>query len=345
MKTVLEKKLRASLRGLGIPPDAKIVVGVSGGADSTALADALARQHKGPVAIAHLNHLLRGAESDEDAEFVKVFASGIGVEAIIERVDIAAIARGEGRNIEAVARDVRYSFLARAATASGSVFVTTGHTQDDQVETICMRVLRGTGPEGLRGIHLRRPLDDGVTLIRPLIEVTRAEVLEHCGVRDLRFRTDSSNLSRDLVRNRVRHELLPHLRSFNPRLDEALLRMAAIIGEDDELLNKQAGQVLEEARESDSRLSQRRLREEHPAIRRRVLRLWLRAVRGDLRRIDAVHLAAVERLLLSGEGGKRVELPGGLIVTRKLRTLVLEKTNRTPTELEVGKRRAKSRAI
>ncbi|MEP7270213.1 MAG: tRNA lysidine(34) synthetase TilS [Acidobacteriota bacterium] len=343
MKTALERKLRASLNGRDVPHRSRLVVGVSGGADSIALADALAREHEGHLTIAHLNHLLRGDESDRDADFVGSFASKLRILSdpeqrvafIMESQDITARAQTESRNLEAVARDARYDFFARTARATQSVFAATAHTRDDQVETICMRLMRGTGPEGLRGIHAARslgPLCEDVTLIRPLLEVTRAEVLEHCAARHLDFRSDSSNFSKDLQRNRVRHDLLPHLRSFNPRLDEALLRMAALVAEDDEELSGRAAQVLGLADEGGGSLNLRVVGSEHPALRRRVLRVWLRNGRGDLRRIDQVHLAAVERLMMKGEGGRGVELPGGFKVRKRGSSLVLEKTN--PAEIE-----------
>ncbi len=323
MKTVLERKLRAQLQRLSIANDALLVAGVSGGADSIALADALTKEHTGEVVVAHLNHLLRGSESDDDEAFVRDFASNRNLKVIVERHNIEGEAQIEGRNLEAVARDRRYDFLAGAAHSSQSNIVLTAHTRDDQVETILMRLLRGTGPEGLRGIHVKRALDQSVLLIRPMLDVTRAEVLAHCERYRLSYRTDSSNLSIEIVRNRVRRELLPQLRSFNPRLDEAVLRTASIIVEDDELLNTQAERLLLAASDGQHRLSFEGLTHLHPALRRRVLRLWLRRARGDLRRIDRIHLAAVEKLMLEGEGAARIELPGGFVVNRKQSTLLL----------------------
>lgn len=323
MKTALERKLQASSRELVETWAQPVVVGVSGGADSIALADALARSHQTQLTIAHLNHLLRLEESDADAEFVEGFANNRGLRFVCERIDVAGTAADQGRNLEAVAREVRYDFLTRAARTVGAGIVCTAHTRDDQIETILMRIIRGTGPEGLRGIHARRELDEGLALIRPLLEVSRSEVIEHCQHRGLRFRSDSSNGDLDLMRNRVRLELLPQLRSFNPRLDEAVLRMAGLVGEDDERLSLEADALLRESMGDDDSLKLGLIGGSHVSIRRRVLRIWLREVRGDLRRIDGVHLAAIERLLREGEKGKRVELPGGLAVVKEHQRLVI----------------------
>ena len=327
MKTPLERKLRASLRLLGVSSGAQVVVGVSGGADSIALADALSREHDGTLTIAHLNHLLRADESDADAQFVERFARSLNIQSVTECINVAATASATGRNLEAVAREIRYDFLGRVAVAAGAHFVTTAHTRDDQIETIFMRLIRGTGPDGLRGIYPSRPLGEEVSLVRPLLDVSRAEILDHCEQRKLSFRSDSSNADLELMRNRVRAELLPNIRSANPRLDEALLRIAALVAEDDDKLTEDAQAVFERALDSDDSLKLGALRGSHVAIRRRVLRLWLRNARGHLQRIDGVHLAAVEKLMLEGENGKRVELPGGLAVVKQHQSLVIAAPN------------------
>jgi tRNA(Ile)-lysidine synthase len=323
--TTLERKLRAGLRQLGVErrdPQATILVAVSGGADSTALLDALVRWRTdkglphpaGTLSLAHLNHLLRGEESDEDEQFVRAMAAKFGLKVTIAREAVPAHATGQ--NLEATARRLRYEFLERAARQCGALYVATAHTQDDQVETVLMRLLRGSGAAGLRGIRAQTRLASGVSLIRPLLTVTRIEVLAHCAQYELTFRNDSSNESRELMRNRVRHELLPMLKTFNPRVGEALLRTAAQAVEDDDLLRAHAAEFM--AAQADGQTLQLRpFRELHPAVRRRVLRLWLEAARGDLRRIEAAHLMAAESLALNGEGGSYVELPGGSRVRRE----------------------------
>jgi tRNA(Ile)-lysidine synthase len=330
--TKLEKKLRAALRQIGVGSQDQVVAAVSGGGDSTAMLDALARLREqkglpGAIIVAHLNHQLRGEESDEDERFVREFAGELCLPVHTERIAVADFAKSEKRNLEATARRLRYEFLQRVAQERGACFVFTAHTQDDQAETILMRLLRGSGAEGLRGVHHIRALSDAVKLVRPMLRVTRAEVLEHCEHYAIAFRTDASNLSIDLMRNRVRHELLPMLRTFNPRVEASLSRISDLLTEDEEFLQRAANEVLEKARE-DSRLNVKTLRTAHPAIVRRVLRLWLRAERGDLRRITATHIAALEGLI-NGPGGRRIELPEGWNVSREFGYLRLSRRGQT----------------
>jgi tRNA(Ile)-lysidine synthase len=222
------------LRRWRLPPAG--VVAVSGGPDSVALLRALAalagEGAAAPLVVAHLNHQLRGAESDDDEAFVRSLCErldgGSGRVAWRgERRDVAALARAEGGNLEAVARRVRYEWLTQVAEETGSAWVATGHTADDQAETVLHRLLRGTGLQGLRGIAGRRPLRLGVELVRPLLGVTRGQVLAYLDGEGQDYRSDSSNLDPAFTRNRIRHELLPLLaRDYNPAVVEVLARTA-----------------------------------------------------------------------------------------------------------------------
>ena len=189
-----------------------------------------------------------------------------------------------------------------------------------------MRLLRGSGAEGLRGIHAVRRLSESVELIRPMLSVTRAEVIEHCEHYSLKFRTDSSNYLPDFTRNRVRQELLPLLRSFNPRSDEALARMAELLADDQDVLHQIVLSALIGARQGTG-LNANLLREQVPAIRRGVLRLWLREERGGIERIELVHLKAIERLILRGHGGRFIELPCGWHVRLKSGNLTIARSS------------------
>jgi tRNA(Ile)-lysidine synthase len=311
--SILEQKMRSSLRRLGVRRTSSVVVAVSGGADSTALLDALVRQQTkrgvpASIVAAHFNHLLRGAESDADEAFVQALANRLLVPLVTGREDVAAAARAGKKNLEATARRLRYSFLMATARDCGASRVLTAHNLDDQVETFLMRLLRGSGPDGLRGIHPEVDLGEGVTLIRPLLEVRRAQVLAYCTHFDLEFRADSSNASPDFTRNRVRLELVPLLRAFNPRFDEAVARAATLLAEDEEYLERRAAEVIEE---SAGRLEAARLASAPKALRRRAVRLWLSRARRTLARVEASHLEALEELAIEGSDGKVVELPGG----------------------------------
>jgi tRNA(Ile)-lysidine synthase len=210
------------------------VAAVSGGADSVALLRGLIAAGVGPVTVAHFNHLLRGAEADADEAFVRDLAARLGLECRTGSADVASAAAGD--NLEATARRLRYDWLARVAADVGAGWVATGHTADDQAETVLHRLIRGTGVRGLRGIAARRAVGS-VEIVRPLLTVTRADVLAYLTDRGQPFRDDATNADPTFTRNRIRHELLPLLRTFNPVVAAALARLAeqadAVIGEMD----------------------------------------------------------------------------------------------------------------
>jgi tRNA(Ile)-lysidine synthase len=196
------------------------IVAVSGGADSVALLRGLHEAGAGPLTVAHFNLHLRGAESDADAEFVREQAAGLGLSFQLGEADVRAIAAGD--NLEATARRLRYDWLAGV----GAGWVATGHTADDQAETVLHRIIRGTGVQGLRGIAPSRELVPGVRLVRPLLDVTRADVLDYLTDLGQPYRDDSSNADRRFTRNRIRHELLPLLKTFSPAIVDVLGRLA-----------------------------------------------------------------------------------------------------------------------
>jgi tRNA(Ile)-lysidine synthase len=335
--TKLEKKLRAALRRFGVGAQDSVIAAVSGGADSVALLDALARYQRsegrpGSIIVAHLNHQLRGEESDEDEAFVRDLADRLNLPVFTERIAVAERAKAEKRNLEAMARGLRYEFLLKIAEARGANIVFTAHTLDDQAETILMRLIRGSGAEGLRGVHQVIALNDGVKLIRPMLGIMRAEVIGHCEHYELTFRSDSSNFLVDFTRNRVRLELLPMLETFNPRVKESLARVSESGARDDDYLRDAASGYLAASR-GESGLNVSVLQEAPAAIRRRVLRLWLRDERGDLRRINASHIEAVERLI-GGPSGRRVELPEGGVVAREFNYLRFVQTRATEKPFE-----------
>jgi tRNA(Ile)-lysidine synthase len=229
--------------------DHTVLVAVSGGADSVALVRGLTKIRgggEGRLIVAHFNHRLRGADSDADQAFVANLAAQLGlpVAAGAATTDLAAAG---GQGIEEAARQVRYDFLGRAASETGARYVATAHTADDNIETVLFNVLRGTGLAGLAGIPRFRALTPAAAIVRPLLEVTRSEVLEYLQSPGQVHRNDATNRIQDFTRNRIRHQLLPLLeRDYNPRVREAILRLAQIAGQADELLTVQARHYLDE---------------------------------------------------------------------------------------------------
>lgn len=216
---------------------AGVVVAVSGGADSVALTRALdaARDPHAPfpLVLAHLNHQLRGRDSDEDEEFVVALHAQLTAEGrpnlmlCRTRRDVAAQARAEGANLEALARRERYRWLAEVARTHGMKYIATGHTANDQAETVLHRLLRGTGLRGLRGIAARRELEPGLEVVRPLLAATRADILAYLKEPGQPYREDATNFDLRYTRNRIRHELLPLLaQQYNPAIARVLASLA-----------------------------------------------------------------------------------------------------------------------
>ncbi len=247
-------KVATAMRRLGLTRPG--VVAVSGGPDSVALLRALVEVCPGPpdapLIVAHLNHRLRGDEGDADEEFVRALHAELAARggAVLglrcDRIDVRAAA--EGDNLEATARRIRYEWLAGVARVSGCGWVATGHTADDQAETVLHRLLRGSGLQGLRGIAVMRPLAEGVEVVRPLLGATRAEVLGYLEETGQPARQDRSNADLRLTRNRIRHELLPLLaRDYNPGVVGVLTRLAEQAAEAFEDERRQAEALLSQA--------------------------------------------------------------------------------------------------
>lgn len=212
--------------------DEVVLVAVSGGADSVAMLLALSRLRPesagGRLVVGHLNHQLRGAESDTDEDFVRALAERLRLPAVVHSGFVAETAAQTGRGLEETAREVRHAFLAATAERLGARYITTAHTLDDQAETLLMRLLRGTGLAGLTGIPKARAVAGGtIGLVRPMLNIRRSEVVEYLAALDQPYCEDSSNTERAYTRNRVRHDLLPQLaRDYNPRIVETLAHLA-----------------------------------------------------------------------------------------------------------------------
>ena len=213
----------------------RLVVAVSGGPDSVCLLHillGLKDELHIDLHIAHLNHQLRGIDSRKDAQFVSELARQLNIPSTIAERDVRKYKEEYHLTLEEAAREVRYTFLQEVVKTVGANGVAVGHTRDDNVETILMHLVRGTGTRGLRGLQPvnRWPLSnqspESITITRPLLEVTRVETAGYCREHNLVPRIDKTNLSLSLLRNRIRLQLLPELRHYNPRIDDALLRMA-----------------------------------------------------------------------------------------------------------------------
>lgn len=308
--------------------DKRVVVAVSGGADSTALLLALdeivkAKRLATKITIAHLDHGLRDADGEHDAAWVNELARTLDHDVALERIDVRQLAIGGRDNLEQAARHARYQFLLEVASRCDALKVLTAHTMDDQAETVLLRLMRGSGVEGLGGIKAVRLLDtdNQVSLVRPLLRWSRRSDTEnYCRQRNVAFRTDAMNNDVSFNRVRVRKHLLPLMESFNPRIVETLSRTSAMLQTDASALRFHAQELLREAELEDSKgimaLRVDVLADAHMSVRRRALREWIKEMRGDARRLELVHLLAVEKLVFGEQGGRIAELPGGSFVER-----------------------------
>jgi tRNA(Ile)-lysidine synthase len=343
MLSLAERVDRTILRYSLLPPGARVVVALSGGADSTALAcllvDLAARGDFRVVAAAHFNHRLRAAASDDDQAFCRQLAERLGLSWSAGAGDVRSFAASQGASVEEASRRLRYAFLRQAAAEHRATHVAVGHTRDDQAETVLLQLLRGAGPRGLRGMAPERPLveadrgePDGdyssdrgaIHLVRPLIETGHEELVSWLGTRGQAFREDDSNRDRRFLRNRVRHELIPFLESrFSPSVSRVLSRDAEIAASDWALLDDLARAAYERiaSREGERIVLDRAgLLREPDAIRRRVALFAI----GNLRGSRFVGRDQVRRLLALAEGRLRgpIALPGATAAVESDRIIV-----------------------
>jgi tRNA(Ile)-lysidine synthase len=294
-----------------LPRGGRVLVALSGGADSVALLHILRTlERRGALIVAgaaHLNHQLRGAEADADEAFCRGLAAASGVRFVSARRDVAALARASGRSVEDAARQARYRFLNDTATALDAAAIAVGHSLDDQAETFLLRLIRGAGAAGLAGI---RPRADRV--IRPLIDISRADLRRYASAHALEFREDASNADPGIPRNRIRHELLPHLEQFSPAIAGTLARAAGLAREDEEFLDRLAIESADSIvlPESDGvAVDIAGLTALAPALASRVARKALSAAAPD-RFIGFQHIDDLLDLARSGAEGAALTLPG-----------------------------------
>ncbi|HBH50431.1 MAG TPA: tRNA lysidine(34) synthetase TilS [Planctomycetaceae bacterium] len=309
-------------------PGERWLAAVSGGADSVALL-AVLRSLLPPerLVAAHLNHQLRGAESDDDAAWVVQLCHTWNVPLVQECRPVATLSAEWGVGLEEGARRVRYDFLQQTALQQRCRVVALAHTATDQAETVLHHLLRGTGLAGLQGIPAERPLGRECTIVRPLLDVTRGDITAYLQNLGQDFRTDSSNLTLEATRNRLRRELLPHLRAeYNPQIDRALVRLAHQAAEAQVAVLALARRLLQATREpSDSHacvLAWQKLQgEPQHALRELFVALW-QEFDWPRQKMGFDHWNRLVTLL---RRGGRLDLPGGVVARRDGRHLLLDR--------------------
>jgi tRNA(Ile)-lysidine synthase len=317
----LEQKVLSFIQKQHLVPNRqKILVAVSGGPDSVCLLQILANLQKEleiKLHVAHLNHQLRGAESQSDAEYVDVLAHSLGIPATIESRDVNIYRARHHLSLEEAAREVRYSFLTEVAALTCAERVAIGHTIDDHVETILMHLIRGSGINGLRGLQSLSQWQfsgTNITIIRPLLALSHEETTAYCRHHNLHPHIDASNLSSEPLRNRIRHHLLPELRNYNPRINEALLRTARIAADDITFIDEEVVRLLKEItiKQKDSLIVDKKKFTVLPSsLKRHLLRAGIEVLLGNLKDIEASHIEDVMDALAK-PAGKVMGLPRGL---------------------------------
>lgn len=317
-----------------------LLVAVSGGADSMGLLHGLVRlrrRYRLRLTVGHLDHRLRGGESAADARFVAEQAAGLGLDVVCEASDVRDLATRRRWSLEEAAREARYAFLARTCRAVAADGVATGHTRDDQAETVLMMLIRGAGPRGIRGVD-RLSMRWGVRVIRPLLECGRDDILRFLRAEGLAWRDDASNRDERFLRNRVRHEILPLLiRRGNPGVVDVLVRTADVFGEEDAWLQRLAAERLVRCRDpkANGGLRVPLLRNEPQALRRRIVRQWLQEEDVGAARLDFALIERVVKLLDSESGTKRVPLGIGSWVERRYDRLIIERGRSAGDDIDV----------
>jgi tRNA(Ile)-lysidine synthase len=330
----------------------RVCVAVSGGADSVALLLALSEANRERKALGvvltavHVHHGLRSAEADADEAFVRELCDKLGVPLVVERVNVPARQAAEREGLEEAARELRYRVFWELMKSSRADVVATAHTLDDQAETVVMKLLRGAWTEGIGGIA--PAVESGVRgrIVRPLLGARRAEVEAYLRERGQTWREDATNRDVSLMRNRVRHELIPILRGFNPGIDAALARLAEIARDEEGFWQAEVAKVLPQVLlpgrpirgggravstvtgNSSCAVEVERLRTMTPALRRRVLRAAARSLGCRISAGETAKLLALAGLgevqpPVAARSGVRLELAGGLRAERTAREIQL----------------------
>ena len=317
-----------------------VVAAVSGGADSTALLRLLVELREDlrlDIHVAHFNHMLRD-DADGDASFVADTARALGL-AFHQGSGDPRAQVGSGRSLEDAARRLRYAFLTSVARAAGAQAIATGHTLDDQAETVLMRLLRGAGPWGLAGIPPVRT-HAGVRLIRPLLDVPRAAVEASLRAAGVGWREDETNRDLAMLRNRMRAVLIPALEGYNPHVRRTLARLAEVMRDEtlalDTLAARRVNAVLS-GRGATVRIALDAFGRLPAALQRRALREAARRSRGNIEGVGFVHLEGARRIALEGHAGAIAELPGGLRAVRVGRTLEMRSAAGSQRRPAVGR--------
>ena len=291
---MIEKAITNTCRVYSLIPKGSIVtVALSGGADSVALLYALNRlKDKLGITLkaAHLNHLIRGDEAFRDEEFVKNLCSSLSIPLTCEEIDVPKIAKELNFSLETAARKVRYEFLNRICEGG---LIATAHTASDNLETVLLNLARGTALGGICGIPIRRD-----NIVRPIISVTREEIEKYCEEHNLSFVTDSTNLSDDYTRNKIRHNVVPILKEINPKIEKSVLKTARSVTQISNLIKDEAENYIKKNL-SDNKLALSNFNKLNPEIAKRVITQFVKICDSSIS-LEACHIESIYDICLKG---------------------------------------------
>lgn len=310
----------------------KVILGVSGGADSIAMLYALNElvDYGLELIVAHLNHGIRGDEAKGDAEFVKETAKSLRLTFVYGEVDTLSFKEESQLSLEDAARTLRYKFFDQVLNKHYATKIATAHTLDDQAETVLMRLLRGSGSRGLSGIP---PVSNSI--VRPLIDTSRSEIEEYLRSKGVEWVEDSTNESPEFLRNRIRQDLLVELESYNPQIKETLSRTAEILRSEEEFIRKEALKHFDDIfspNKSELIGDLKYYRSVEKPLRFSLLRLTIEKLNTSLKNISSTHIVSADDFLLSETASGEVELPQGTVIVKGYDTFLV--TRKSELELE-----------
>jgi tRNA(Ile)-lysidine synthase len=317
-------------------PKQTIIIGLSGGPDSVSLVNILHQINQRykmnwRIIPAHLNHQIRGRKSDNDERFAVKMARQLDLPIYVTRRNIPVLSKRRKQSLEETAREERYRFFEQIAKKIRSrtgnkqpVSIAVGHNLDDNAETIIFRIIRGTGLKGLRGILLKRRLsaDSSFHIIRPLLYVARKDILDYLKAEDIPYRIDASNKDKKILRNRIRHELLPLLREYNPSISRHLVQLSETASACYDYLDDVVRMKMPR---KASTLNISMLKQEHPVIRIEMINKILEKIGCSTKKITYDHYRALLRLIGSGKTYQEIHLPDRVIAKHQRNKLMLKK--------------------
>ena len=331
MRPNIKERALKTLRNYDMTAPGDIVLAaVSGGPDSIfllhLLKDLKSKLRIREIVVANIDHGLRANESKDDSLFVKDYSSKLGLRFIHKKVNLKN-RKPRGLSIEEMAREARYKFFNEAAKKTRADVIATGHTLDDQAETVLMRFIRGASLKGIIGISPARE-GGGFKIIRPLIELGKDEIVEYLDGAGIPYRVDRTNSEPIYFRNIVRRDIMPFLEKYNPRLKRSLFNLAEHLREDFEFISREKNRIQKNITRKRGQTVEIRLKDiavQPGAIQKEILRDSLEKCGGEVKRLSFRHWKEVEALIKSGRNGNCVDLPGSIRVRRTTGCLIFSR--------------------